>query len=103
MNILSTESRYDMKIKAMIIEGLDSGLECLHDDLNYWSDRVIEVGNHEVEIAKTDIALVERLKAQFLETLNVSQLDAGFNVTESRIIFHKMFKAIDDYIADLND
>jgi len=102
MYILSTERRYDMKIKAMIIEGLDYGLECLHDDLNYWSDRVIEVGNHEVEIAKTDIALVERLKAQFLETLNVSELDTGFNVTESRIIFHKMFKAIDDYIADLN-
>jgi len=93
MTILS-QSRYDMKIKAQIIEHINQGLEQLRDDLDYWLDRTNQLA---IETAKFEIAHVHMLLAQFEEISDLAELDRGFNKIESRIVFHKMFEVLDQY------
>jgi hypothetical protein len=93
MTILS-QSRYDMKIKAQIIEHINHGLEQLRDDLDYWLDRSNQLA---ISVAKFEIAHVHMLLAQFEEISDLAELDRGFNKIESRIVFHKMFEILDQY------
>ena len=99
MTVLS-QSRYDVKIKAQIVEHINQGLEQLRDDHDYWLDQTNQLA---IKTVKLEIAHVEMLLVQFEEISDLAELDRGFNKIESRIVFHKMFKTIDDYITDLND
>lgn len=99
MTVLFTDRRYDMRIKAQIIEHINHGLQQLRDDLDYWLDRT---NQQAIETAKFELAHVQMLLAQFEEISDLAELDRGFNKIESRIVFHKMFQILDQHIESSN-